>query len=117
MYPALRAGAQDKPALSQEHLTAGEGPCTIARCRVALRITQASVQRKATDDFPTRVDVRVPGSGREFAEVEPQSRPDGQPRGTRPQRVLVGGIESCFDGKVVLPAIATENQRALVGVV
>ena len=73
--------------------------------------------RQAADHFPTGVDVRVPGSRREIAEGEPQSRPDGQTRATGPQRILVGGIESGLDGEIVLPAIATEYQRALIGVV
>src|SRR5206468_4259372 len=100
------------PRIALHQRCAGE-----ERARIALRITEASVKREATDDFPTRIDVGVPGSSREFAEVEPQSRSDGQARSARTQRVLISGIERRLDGKVVLPAIPAENQRALIRVV
>src|SRR5205814_6943783 len=87
------------------------------RARIALRVPQATVEGETTDDFPTRINVRVPASSLEFAEVEPESRHDGQAWSTRPQRVLVCGIERGLDGKIVLPAIAPENHRALIGVV
>src|SRR5438309_10042588 len=100
------------PRIALHQRCAGE-----ERARIALRVTQATVERQAADHFPTGVDVRDPGSRREIAEGEPQSRPDGQTRATGPQRIPVGGIESGRAGEIALPAIAPVYQPALSGVV
>src|SRR5439155_4313280 len=79
------------------------------RPRVALRVTEASVQRQAANEFPARIDVRIPRAQAGIGERTPRAQAAGHERARRMQSVLVGGVEGRLDRNVAAPTISTKD--------
>ena len=109
--PVIDAVART-PRIARDDRCPGE-----ERTGVGLYVTQPTIERQAAHEFPAGVDVGIPRAGSHVAEVEPRSRPDGQSRAARAQRVFVAGVEGGLDCHVVPPAIAAINERTLRGIV
>src|SRR5205823_14798593 len=85
--PVIDAVART-PRIARDDRCPGE-----ERTGVGLYVTQPTIERQAAHEFPAGVDVGIPRARSHVAEVEPRSRPDGQSRAARAQRVFVAGVE------------------------